>query len=218
MSDAAARTVEDYLVIFHEDSGMMTMVTLNAYASIDPTPEFVRAAIVAMDDDIGFVRSRGAQFLGIAKISSESDIVPTALWFRGELALNARLKDSEKSVRLQAALGLGRLAPTVTNAQAVFPVLHAATDDPETERYHMRLIASAVACFASVVPEQVAHVVPQLLSHSDSEVVCFGLEAISQCGAFARPLLSQIKALGKSRSGDIRDSAKDALKRLEQRS
>jgi hypothetical protein len=217
MSDQKTRTVAYFLGVFHEDDGLRIPVTLNAFASCNPTVEFVEAALTAMEDNDWIVRARGAQFLGIARIDGRIESIPAAFWARAEASLRERLQDSETNVRCEAALALGRLAPSSAHARLAFPILFSIADDPDSESFQMQDVAKATLHFASALPQEVIRLAPKLLHHSDPEVVCFGLQAVAQCGNSATPFLPLISSLAKSDNNDIRDRANEALQRLGQK-
>lgn len=217
MSDPVIHTVEDYLETFHEDDGLMPLCALNSYANCGPTVEFVQAALIAMNDPNWVVRARGAEYLGIAKGGAKSDSLPADLWTQGAASVRDRLQDSDKTVRLAAALALGQISPTLTDAEAAFPILHSVIQDSEATRVQMEEVARAASEFASVLPQEVMRIAPKLLKHADSEVVHFTLEAVVKCGPLAAPVLGRVHSLARSRDPDIRDSARDALEKLGQK-
>lgn len=214
MRDNRAWTVADHLAIFREDSGFRTSVSLNVSAERHPTAEFVEAAVVAMDDASWSVRTSGAKFFGIASIARQRESVPAALWSRGETRLRALLQDSNVTVAVEAAMALGHVAPTTTNARVVFPFLWSVVEELHAERYYMWAVANATALFAGTAPEEAIRIAPTLLQHSDSEIVCLGLDAIEQCGSLATPFLPRIAELAKDADEDIAESAEQALRKL----
>jgi len=208
--------VEYFVSIFHEDDPVLRFVTLNSFAESDLSAEFVQAALVAIEDSCRFARASGAKLLGIARSNPQSKFIPEALWTQGERCLRAHLQDSCMFVRLEAALSLGRLSPTISNAQLVFPLLLSIVEDPEAELAYMRLTTRVISQFATTVPEEVIRIAPRLLQYPDSYAVGWSLAAIGQCGALATPILPMLTALADSHDRDINCSAKAALKRLGQ--
>ncbi|MFO1041014.1 MAG: HEAT repeat domain-containing protein [Planctomycetaceae bacterium] len=214
MTEKELRDVDFYLTVFHEDEGLLTPCTLNAYASCRPKPEFVQATLKAMVDPDWVVRGRGARFLGIAKLSDEDGLISADLWAQSEACLLKLLRDSEQTIRGEAAVALGRVAPTIANAKAILPILCTIAEDPLTSKYEMRTVAQALSQFAPVIPEEVVRMAPVFLNHSDSEVVCIIVFGVAHCGSFATPLVPQIRSLARSRDEEIRFNAKMTLEHL----
>ncbi|MEI8380602.1 MAG: hypothetical protein WCJ09_10765 [Planctomycetota bacterium] len=214
MTEEELRDVDFYLKVFHEDDGLLTPVTLNAYASCGPTPEFVQAALTAMKDANWIARAHGARFLGIAKFSDEVGSISADLWSQSETCLLALLQDLEQAVRIRAAVALGLVAPTIANAKTALPILCTIADHPLTSEYELRDVATALSQFAPVIPEEIVRIAPTFLMHSDSEVVSNYLFGIAQCGTFAMPLVPQIRSLARSRDADIKTYAKKTLELL----
>ncbi len=151
-----------------------------------------------------YTRARGAQFLGIAKSSDDDGLISANLWAQGEACLLKLLQDSEQRVRVDAALALGSVAPTIANAKAAIPILCTIADHPLTSEYELRDVAIALSRFAHLIPDEIVRIAPTFLDHSDSEVVSNYLYGIAQCGTFATPLVPQIKSLARSRDADIK--------------
>lgn len=214
MTEKELRDVDFYLKVFHEDDGLLTPATLNAYASFRPKPEFVQATLKVMEDANWITRARGAQFLGIAKSSDDDGLISANLWAQGEACLLKLLQDSEQRVRVDAALALGSVAPTIANAKAALPILCTIADHPLTSEYELRDVAIALSRFAHLIPDEIVRIAPTFLNHSDSEVVSNYLYGIAQCGTFATPLVPQIRSLARSRDADIKTYAKKTLELL----
>jgi HEAT repeat protein len=134
-------------------------------------------------------------------------------------ALAQALKDTDRLVRMNAALALLRLG---ANSRPAIPALSEALKEKSNQTnlgvFHhttQEVMALALGRASSGSPEAVPALLEALQAASTEGMRKAVAQALGEVGAEARPAASLLRALLKDNSNDVRQTAQEALQKIE---